>query len=86
MHLPVGYHGRASSVVISGTDIRRPKGQVTEDKVTPKWSDCKRLDIELEMGAVVGKSNPLGDPVKVSQANDHIFGYCLLNDWSARDI
>lgn len=85
-HLPVGYHGRASSVVISGTDVRRPKGQVSADKVTPTWSDCKRLDFELEMGAFVGKGNELGRPIKVSQAADHIFGLCLLNDWSARDI
>lgn len=85
-HLPVGYHGRASSVVLSGTDVRRPKGQVSADKVTPTWSDCKRLDFELEMGAYVGVGNELGRPIKVSQAADHIFGLCLLNDWSARDI
>lgn len=86
VHLPVGYHGRASSVVISGTDVRRPKGQVTADQKTPQWSECKRLDLELEMGAFVGKSNKLGEPVKIDNANEHIFGYVLLNDWSARDI
>lgn len=85
-HLPVGYHGRASSIVLSGTDVRRPKGQVSADKKTPTWSDCKRLDFELEMGAYVGKANELGTPIKVSQAAEHIFGLGLLNDWSARDI
>lgn len=86
VHLPVGYHGRASSIVVSGTPVRRPKGQVSADKVNPSWSTCNRLDIELEMGAFVGKSNELGHPVKVKDANEHIFGYCLLNDWSARDL
>jgi fumarylacetoacetase len=85
-HLPVGYHGRASSIVISGADVRRPKGQVSADKVTPTWSDCKRLDFELEMGAYIGVGNEMGTPIKVSKAADHIFGLCLLNDWSARDI
>lgn len=85
-HLPVGYHGRASSIVISGTDVRRPCGQVSADQKTPTFSQCKRLDFELEMGAFVGKSNDLGTPVKISQAADHIFGLCILNDWSARDI
>jgi len=74
VHLPVGYHGRASSIVISGTDVRRPKGQVSADNKTPTWSECKRLDFELEMGAYVGKSNELGKPVKVSQAANHVFG------------
>lgn len=86
LHLPVGYHGRASSVVLSGTDVRRPKGQVSADKVTPTWSECKRLDFELEVGAFIGKGNELGTPIKVSQAADHIFGLCILNDWSARDL
>lgn len=86
LHLPVGYHGRASSVVISGTDIRRPKGQVSSDNKTPTWSDCKRLDFELEVGAFVGKGNELGHPIKISEAANHIFGLTLLNDWSARDI
>lgn len=82
----MGYHGRASSIVISGTEIRRPKGQIAPDKVNPVWSECKRLDYELEMGAYVGKANNLGDPVKVADARDHIFGFCVFNDWSARDI
>lgn len=85
-HLPVGYHGRASSVVLSGTEVRRPRGQVSADKVTPTWSDCKRLDFELEMGAYVGVGNKMGTPIKIKDAADHIFGLCLLNDWSARDI
>lgn len=85
-HLPVGYHGRASSIVVSGTPIRRPKGQVSLDKITPVWSQCNRLDLELEMGTIIGKSNKLGEPVKVNEARDHIFGYVLLNDWSARDM
>lgn len=59
---------------------------MSADQKTPTWSECKRLDIELEMGAFVGKSNKLGHPVKIAEANDHIFGYVLLNDWSARDI
>ncbi|CAI2370302.1 unnamed protein product [Moneuplotes crassus] len=85
-YLPVGYHGRASSVVVSGTDVRRPKGQVSADKKVPTWSDCKRLDFELEMGAYVGVGNELGKPIKIANASDHIFGLSLLNDWSARDI
>lgn len=86
LHLPVGYHGRASTVVVSGTEVIRPKGQISADQKTPIWSQCKRLDFELEMGAVVGKSNKHGQPVKVKDAPDHIFGFTLLNDWSARDI
>jgi fumarylacetoacetase len=86
LHLPVGYHGRASSIVKSGTPIRRPKGQVSADKKTPNWSQCMRLDLELEMGTFIGTPNQLGDPVTVEDARNHIFGYCLLNDWSARDL
>ena len=86
LHLPVGYHGRASSIVKSGTPIRRPKGQVSADKKTPNWSQCMRLDLELEMGTFIGTPNNLGDPVTVEDARNHIFGYCLLNDWSARDL
>ncbi|NNE30024.1 MAG: fumarylacetoacetase [Saprospiraceae bacterium] len=86
-HLPVGYHGRASSIVVSGTDIIRPAGQTMPagaDK--PQYSPTKLLDFELEIGFVVGKENGLGHPVPVSQAEDYIFGLCLFNDWSARDI
>lgn len=85
-HLPVGYHGRASSVVVSGTPIRRPCGQVSADGKTPTFSDCKRLDLELEMGTFISTPNKLGDPIPIGEARDHIFGFCLLNDWSARDL
>lgn len=86
VHLPVGYHGRASTVRLSGEPVRRPKGQVSADRVNPKWSQCNRLDIELEMGIFVGKGNEIGTPIKIKDANDHIFGYTVLNDWSARDL
>lgn len=87
LHIPIGYNGRASSVVVSGTDITRPNGQTkAPDAEEPSFGPCKRLDIELEMGAVVGGANPLGHPVSVAEADAMIFGYVLLNDWSARDI
>ncbi|MCK0118965.1 fumarylacetoacetase [Loktanella sp. F6476L] len=87
LHIPIGYNGRASTVVVSGTDIVRPNGQTkAPDAEVPSFGPCKRLDIELEMGAIVGGSNTMGDPVTVQQADDMIFGYVLLNDWSARDI
>lgn len=86
LHLPVGYHGRASSIVIDGTQIRRPRGQVSADKVTPTFSNCMRMDFELELGTIIAQGNQMGDPIKVNDARDHIFGYVLLNDWSARDI
>ncbi|MBY6140564.1 fumarylacetoacetase [Leisingera daeponensis] len=85
LHIPIGYNGRASSVVVSGTDVRRPWGQLkgaNDDK--PRWAPCARFDIELEMGAIVG--TPSDGPITVQEADDHIFGYVLLNDWSARDI
>lgn len=89
-HLPVGYHGRASSIVVSGTPIRRPNGQVllnaTADPKVPTFSACKKLDIELELGAFLCKGNVMGEPVLISEAEDYIFGIVLLNDWSARDI
>jgi fumarylacetoacetase len=87
-HLPVAYHGRASSVVISGTPIRRPSGQILPDPTVkvPVFSPCKRLDIELEMGAFVCKANKLGERIPVNEAEDSIFGYVLMNDWSARDV
>lgn len=89
-HLPVGYHGRASSVVISGTPIRRPCGQILDDPVAipkkPSLTACKKLDIELELGAFVCKANKLGDPVSIESAKESLFGVVLLNDWSARDI
>lgn len=87
LHIPIGYNGRASSVVISGTDVVRPNGQTkAPDANMPSFGPCKRLDIELEMGAIVGKSTKLGEPVSVAEADTMIFGYVLLNDWSARDI
>ena len=87
LHIPIGYNGRASSVVVSGTDIIRPNGQTkAPDADMPSFGPCKRLDIELEMGAIIGGSNELGAPVSVQEADDMIFGYVLLNDWSARDI
>lgn len=86
MHLPVGYHGRASSVVIDGTPIVRPKGQVSADGITPTWSHCQRLDFELEMGTFLCKGNNMGSPIKIDNARDHIFGFVMLNDWSARDL
>lgn len=87
-HLPVGYHGRASSVVVSGTPITRPNGQILLDpaKKEPTLSPCKRLDIELELGAFLCKDNAMGTPVPIAEAEDSIFGIVLLNDWSARDI
>jgi len=87
LHIPIGYNGRVSSVVVSGTDITRPNGQTkAPDADMPSFGPCKRLDIELEMGAIVGTSTELGQPVTVAQADEMIFGYVLLNDWSARDI
>ena len=87
LHLPVGYHGRASSVVLSGTDIVRPEGQTkAPDAEKPSFGDCKRMDFELEMGVLVGSGNLLSEPIAVDDAKDHVFGFTLVNDWSARDI
>ncbi len=85
--LPVGYHGRASSVVISGTKIKRPKGQRRiENGNIPVFEPCKNLDYEVEVGFFISKGNELGKPVSIQEAEDYIFGLCLVNDWSARDI
>ncbi len=85
LHIPIGYNGRASSVVVSGTEIRRPWGQVkAPDRDKPAFQPSRRFDIELEMGAIVGQRSDR--PVSVAQADGMIFGYVLLNDWSARDI
>ena len=85
LHIPIGYNGRASSVVVSGTDIRRPWGQLkSPDHDLPAFMPCRRFDLELEMGAIVGQASE--GPVTVDEADDMIFGYVLLNDWSARDI
>lgn len=87
-HLPVGYHGRASSVVVSGTPIRRPSGQILETPGddNPIFSPCKRLDYELELGGFICKSNIMGEPVNINDAEDYLFGLVLMNDWSARDV
>ncbi|EDV39575.1 uncharacterized protein Dana_GF24408 [Drosophila ananassae] len=87
-HLPVGYHGRASSVVVSGTPIRRPLGQtLPEGAEKPVFGACKLLDFELEMAFFIGgKGNQLGEPIKVDEAWKNVFGFTLMNDWSARDI
>ncbi len=86
-HLPVGYHGRASSIVISGTPVRRPHGQtMAEGQPGPVYGPCRLLDYELEMGFFVGPANPRGRPVGMTEARDHIFGLAIVNDWSARDI
>src|SRR5881394_238988 len=85
--LPVAYHGRASSVVISGTEVRRPSGQTkAPDAATPTFGPSKSFDYELEMAFLIGLGNSLGEPVPIDRAADHIFGLILMNDWSARDI
>lgn len=86
-HLPVGYHGRASSIVVSGTPVRRPMGQiVSADAGPPAFAPCRLLDYEMEMGFFVGPGNAMGDRIPISQAGEHIFGMVIVNDWSARDI
>lgn len=85
LHIPIGYNGRASSIVVSGTDVRRPWGQLKgPDQDKPAFLPCRRFDLELEMGAIVGTSSE--GPISVDEADAAIFGYVLLNDWSARDI
>lgn len=86
-HLPVGYHGRASSIILSGTDIYRPKGQLLpEGAAQPVFQPTAKLDFELEMAFIVGKENPLGTTISTAQAEEYIFGMVLFNDWSARDL
>src|SRR5690554_3151947 len=86
-HLPVGYHGRASSIVLSGAEIHRPKGQtIAADSSQPNFGSSKLVDFELEMGFLTGPGNDLGDTISVDEAEDYIFGMVLVNDWSARDI
>ncbi|MCG8374284.1 MAG: fumarylacetoacetase [Balneolales bacterium] len=85
-HLPVGYHGRASSVIISGEDIHRPKGQIKPVEGSPEFGASQRMDFELEMAFIIGKSTSLGTSISTAEAEDHIFGMVLFNDWSARDI
>ena len=87
-HLPVGYHGRASSVIVSGTDVRRPQGQLPppEPGGAPGFGPTERLDIELELGFVTGPGNALGTSIATADVREHVFGFVLVNDWSARDI
>src|SRR6184192_2943634 len=85
--LPVAYHGRASSVVVSGTDVRRPSGQTkAPDAAAPAFGPTKSFDYELETALLIGPGNSLGEPIPIDRASDHIFGLVLMNDWSARDI
>ena len=85
--VPIGYHGRSSSIRVSGQDVRRPNGQrKLPDQAVPVFGPARKLDFELELGIWIGPRNQLGDPISIGQAEDHIAGYCVLNDWSARDI
>ncbi len=85
--LPVGYTGRTSSLLVSGEDVRRPHGQLkSPDADAPVFAPCRRLDYEAELGMLIGPGNALGTRIDIAQADEHIFGVCLLNDWSARDI
>lgn len=87
LHIPIGYNGRASTVVVSGTPIRRPRGQLKPPAAElPSFGPCKRLDFELEMGVVIGQASAMGEMLTEQQAEEMIFGFTLLNDWSARDI
>ncbi|NVK85101.1 MAG: fumarylacetoacetase [Cytophagia bacterium] len=86
-HLPVGYHGRASSIVVSETPFHRPKGQTkADDAEMPSFNPCRLLDFELEMAFITGKENGLGNPISTNEAEDYIFGFVIFNDWSARDM
>ena len=86
-HIPIGYHGRASSIIPSGTPIHRPSGQLKPpDSDNPVFGKSKRLDYELEVGVFVGGGNELGHPIPIDEAEEHAFGLCLVNDWSARDV
>ena len=85
--MPIAYHGRSSSIVVSGTAIRRPCGQIVENAAGPPvYAPSRRLDYELELGAFLGPGSAMGEPIPVAEAEEHLFGVCLLNDWSARDI
>ncbi len=84
--VPIGYHGRSSSIVVSGHSVRRPQGQTKGEADTPVFGPTKRLDYELEVGALIGPGNALGEPIPIDSADEHLFGLVLLNDWSARDI
>ncbi|MDC9521021.1 fumarylacetoacetase [Pseudoalteromonas sp. Angola-31] len=85
--VPIGYHGRSSSIDVSGQTFHRPKGQTkAPDANTPSFGPCKRLDYELELGIYLGKGNELGDAIAIENAENHVFGFCVFNDWSARDL
>jgi fumarylacetoacetase len=87
LHMPIGYNGRASTVVVSGTRVKRPRGQLKPPSAElPSFGPCKRLDFELEMGVVIGQASPIGEMLTEKQAEEMIFGFVILNDWSARDI
>jgi fumarylacetoacetase len=85
-HLPIGYHGRSGTVVVSGTEVRRPVGQARDADGSVVFGPSRRLDLEAEVGFVVGSGSALGEPVPLAAFADHVFGVCLVNDWSARDI
>ena|SRR5680860_1642471 len=86
-HVPIGYHGRSSTLCVSGTPVRRPNGQtLPEGQETPSFGPSKRLDYELELGIWLGPGNNMGEPIAIGEASTHIAGFCLLNDWSARDV
>jgi len=86
-HVPIGYHGRASSIVASGTPVRRPNGQIKDANAdAPVFGPARQLDYEAEVGCFIGPGNTLGEPIPIAEAEAHIFGLCLVNDWSARDI
>src|SRR5512132_2319001 len=86
-YVPIGYHGRTSSIVPSGTEVRRPNGQIKDAQAAgPVFGPARHLDYEAEVGAFIGPGNALGQPIPLAEAEEHIFGLCLVNDWSARDI
>ncbi|WP_144777031.1 fumarylacetoacetase [Marinobacter maritimus] len=86
-HVPIGYHGRSSTICISGTSVRRPNGQtLPAGQETPSFGPSKRLDYELELGIWLGPGNNMGEPIAIGEASNHVAGFCLLNDWSARDV
>ncbi|HEY3055632.1 MAG TPA: fumarylacetoacetase, partial [Thermoanaerobaculia bacterium] len=86
-YIPIGYHGRSSSIVVSGTPFIRPEGQTRDDPLQPpSFGPSKRLDYEMEVGTFIARGNDLGEPILIHEAEEHVFGLCLVNDWSARDI
>ncbi|MBP9742549.1 MAG: fumarylacetoacetase [Burkholderiales bacterium] len=85
VHMPIAYNGRASSVVASGHGVKRPQGQILVDG-KPQFEYCKKLDFEVELGIIIGQDSVLGEPITIENAKEHIFGVCIVNDWSARDI